>query len=112
MPNKIQKHARVNKDALHQIVCVQEGLSPIGLAALDSNIKDSFDEIDALRGTVQYWESRGAVGDPKERDLIIEAYRIIHGELLGLTARMKELRDRAEMAAGSVEPQRELILSA
>jgi hypothetical protein len=43
---------------------------------------------------------------------VIEAYRIIHGELLGLTARMKELRDRAEMAAGSIEPQRELILSA
>jgi hypothetical protein len=74
----------------------ETSLSYSSFAALECNIQDSFDEIETLRGTVQYWESRRIAANAKERDLVIEAYRVIHGELLGLTARMKELRDRAE----------------
>ena len=79
-------------------------LSSSSFATLQCNIQDSFDEIDALRGTVQYWESRRIAANAKERDLVIEAYRVIHGELLGLTARMKELRDRAEMGLEAASP--------
>ena len=67
-------------------------------AALNANIRESLDEIDILRGTVQYWEGRRAATDPRERDMLVEAFRVMHGELLGLTARMKELLSRAEVA--------------
>ncbi|MGA7329841.1 MAG: hypothetical protein WBX25_36510 [Rhodomicrobium sp.] len=70
--------------------------SPNALTALDANIKDSLEEIEILRGSVQYWESRRAPGDQKEREMLTEAFRIMHGELLGLTVRVRELRDRAE----------------
>ena len=62
--------------------------------AIETNIQESFDEIDILRGTVQYWESRRTATDPRERDMLTEAFRIMHGELLGLTARMKALLER------------------
>jgi hypothetical protein len=74
------------------------GSKPSVLTALESNIQQSFDEIDTLRGTLQYWESRRPATDPRERDMLTEAFRIMHGELLGLTARMKELLERAELA--------------
>jgi hypothetical protein len=63
-------------------------------SALDTNIKESLDEIEMLRGTVQYWESRRPATDLGERATLAEAFRIIHGELLGLAARMKVLIDR------------------
>ena len=66
--------------------------------ALQTNIRESLDEIDILRGTVQYWEGRRAAADSKEREMLVEAFRIMHGELLGLSARMKELLTRAELA--------------
>jgi|SRR5271166_5552454 len=69
------------------------------LAALKTNIRESLDELEMLRGTVQYWESRRAATDPQERHLLAEAFRLMHGELLGLTARMKELLSQAELAA-------------
>jgi len=67
-------------------------------AALETNIQQSLDEIDTLRGTLQYWESRRPATDPKECDLLSEAFRIMHGELLGLTARAKALLERAAVA--------------
>jgi hypothetical protein len=70
------------------------------LSAIESNIQESFDEIDILRGTIQYWESRRTATDPRERERLMEAFRIMHGELLGLTARMKGLLDRATLAPG------------
>src|SRR5215470_1600129 len=68
------------------------------LNAIESNIQESLDEIDILRGTIQYWESRRAATDPEERDRLLEAFRVMHGELLGLTVRMKALLDMAELA--------------
>ena len=68
-------------------------------AALQSNIQESFDEIEILRGTLQYWESRQPATDPRERAMLMEAFRVMHGELLGLTARMKELAEREEQPA-------------
>ncbi len=68
------------------------------IIALETNIQQSLDEIDTLRGTLQYWESRRPATDPKERDMLMEAFRVMHGELLGLTARTKELLERAESA--------------
>ena len=70
------------------------------LSAIETNIRESFDEIDVLRGTVQYWESRRAATDPEEHDRLMEAFRVMHGELLGLTARMKALLDRAGVTSG------------
>jgi hypothetical protein len=70
------------------------------LAALETNIRESFDEIDILRGTIQYWESRRTATSPEERDRLQETFRIMHGELLGLTARVKALLDRAGLAPG------------
>ena len=70
------------------------GTEPGLIRAIETNIQESFDEIDILRGTVQYWESRRTATDPKERVMLAEAFRIMHGELLGLTARMKELLER------------------
>ena len=40
----------------------------------------------------------GTYSDPKERALLMEAFRVMHGELLGLTARTKELLERMEQA--------------
>jgi len=74
------------------------GSKPSLFTALESNIQQSLDEIDTLRGTLQYWESRRPASDPRERDMLTEAFRIMHGELLGLTARTKELLERAELA--------------
>ncbi len=71
------------------------------LAALRTNIRESLDEIEILRGTVQYWESRRAVTDAKERSVLVEAFRVMHGELLGLTARMKDLLNSTELAPGA-----------
>ncbi len=73
---------------------VQAGSEPGVIRAIETNIQESFDEIDILRGTIQYWESRRTATDPKERVMLTEAFRIMHGELLGLTARMKELLER------------------
>jgi hypothetical protein len=70
-------------------------------SALNSNIQESLDEIDILRGTVQYWESRPAAIDPRERAMVTEAYRVMYGELLGLTARIKDLLDRAGRGGGA-----------
>jgi len=67
---------------------------PSLLRAIETNIQESFDEIDILRGTVQYWESRRTATDSKEHIMLTEAFRVMHGELLGLTARMKELLER------------------
>jgi hypothetical protein len=68
------------------------------IEALRTNIQDSLDELDMMRGTLQYWESRRPASDPKERALLMEAFRVMHGELLGLTARTKELLERMEQA--------------
>ncbi len=72
----------------------REGSESSVLRAIETNIQESLDEIDILRGTMQYWESRRIAIDPKERVMLTEAFRIMHGELLGLTARMKELLER------------------
>jgi hypothetical protein len=71
------------------------------LAALKTNIRESLDELEMLRGTVQYWESRRTPTDPQESRLLAEAFRLMHGELLGLTARVKELLSQAELAAAA-----------
>jgi hypothetical protein len=68
------------------------------MAALAANIRESLEEIEILRGTVQYWESRRTATEAKERHLLAEAFRIMHGELLGLTVRMKELLSKTELA--------------
>jgi hypothetical protein len=75
------------------------GGEPGVFAALQSNIQESFDEIEILRGTLQYWESRRPANGPEERAMLTEAFRVMHGELLGLTARTKELIDREEQPA-------------
>lgn len=102
MRNKGQASVRGNgKPDIHNGVNVEghlEGLKPSVFSALETNIQESLDEIDILRGTLQYWESRRPATDPKERDMLTEAFRIMHGELLGLTARTKELLDRTEPA--------------
>ncbi len=99
MTSKMQKYFSINEEIIFDDDA-QEGEdreTPAALlTALNANIKDSLEEIDILRGTVQYWESRRAATDAKERDMLREAFRIMHGELLGLTARMKDLLDRAE----------------
>ncbi|MGO9486967.1 MAG: hypothetical protein ACLPX9_20750 [Rhodomicrobium sp.] len=66
--------------------------------ALQTNIQESFDEIEILRGSLQYWESRRPAADPKERAMLAEAFRVLHGELIGLTARAKELVESVELA--------------
>jgi hypothetical protein len=100
MSSKVHALIDVNEDPI-----VFDGIAYAGgpadckpalLDALTSNVQESFDEIDILRGTVQYWESRRAATDPKEQNLLQEAFRVMYGELLGLTARMKQLLDRAE----------------
>jgi len=70
------------------------------MSAIETNIRESLDEIDVLRGTIQYWESRRAPTDPEERDRLMEVFRVMHGELLGLTARVKALLDRTGLASG------------
>jgi hypothetical protein len=74
---------------------------PTLLSAIEANIRESFDEIDILRGTIQYWESRRTPTDPQERDRLLEAFRIMHGELVGLTARLKGLLDQTGLAQGA-----------
>jgi hypothetical protein len=70
------------------------------MPAIEANIQESLDDIDVVRGSIQYWESRRAATDPEERDRLMEAFRVMHGELLGLTARMKALLDRDALAQG------------
>jgi hypothetical protein len=102
MRSKGQASVRVSgKPIVHSGVTYEgdqpsENLSVI--EALRTNIQDSLDEIDMLRGTLQYWESRRPAADPNERALLMEAFRIMHGELLGLTARMRDLLERMEPA--------------
>ena len=102
MSSKIQESVKVNENLVvfNDLECASgvAGCKPARLGAISTNIQESFDEIDIFRGTVQYWESRGAAIDPMERHMLAEAFRIMHGELLGLTARMKELLDRIELA--------------
>jgi hypothetical protein len=92
------------KAVIDLLACADDDLDHCGsqpltlLAALKTNIRESFDELEMLRGTVQYWESRRAAADIQERALLAEAFRLMHGELLGLTARMKELLSEAELA--------------
>jgi hypothetical protein len=104
MSSKIQASVKLNAQSI-----VYDGVEhdsydadgePKLLSALETNIRESFDEIDTLRGTIQYWESRRTATDPAERDRLMEAFRIMHGELVGLTARMKGLLDRAGLAPG------------
>ena len=63
------------------------------LSALQSNIEETMSEIETLRGSLQYWEGRQPATDPREREMLDEAFRVIHGELVGLTARAKELTE-------------------
>jgi hypothetical protein len=104
MSSKIQASVRLNARSIIFDGAGDGGddtdCEPQLLSAIETNIQESFDEIDILRGTIQYWESRRAATDPEERDRLLEAFRIMHGELLGLTARMKGLLDRAALAPG------------
>ena len=65
---------------------------------LQSNIEETFAEIETLRGSLQYWEGRRPASDPKERALLAETFRVLHGELLGLTARARQLMEAADTA--------------
>ena len=102
MSSKAQASVRTNgKPIVHNGVEYEgeaSGGSPSVATALRSNIQESFDEIDIMRGTLQYWESRRPATDPKERAMLMEAFRVMHGELLGLTARMKDMIERIEPA--------------
>ena len=103
MRRKIQASVKLNAQPIIYNGMEYDGgadSEPGHLSAIETNIRESFDEIDVLRGTIQYWESRRAATDPEERDRLLEAFRIMHGELLGLTARMKGLLDRAALAPG------------
>jgi hypothetical protein len=104
MSSKVQASVRLNAQSIVYDGADHNdddaGSEPSLLRALEINIRESFDEIDILRGTIQYWESRRAASDPEERDRLMEAFRIMHGELLGLTARMKALLDRTGFAPG------------
>jgi hypothetical protein len=104
MSSKVQASVRLNPQSIVYDSADHNGedagSEPTLLRALETNIRESFDEIDILRGTIQYWESRRAASDPEERDRLMEAFRIMHGELLGLTARMKGLLDRTGLAPG------------
>jgi hypothetical protein len=104
MSSKSQASVKINAQPI-----IYDGLQHNGndtdddsefLSAIETNIRESFDEIEILRGTIQYWESRRTATNPEERDRLMEAFRIMHGELLGLTARMKGLLDRAALAPG------------
>ncbi|MGO9544840.1 MAG: hypothetical protein ACLPPF_08610 [Rhodomicrobium sp.] len=101
MSSKIEAFVRINDDPILyeglDLASAESGSGPADLAALNSNIRESLDEIDILRGTIQYWEGRRDPADPKERELLKEAFRIMHGELLGMTARMRELLNRTEL---------------
>ena len=77
----------------------EAGMDPSLFGALNANIEESLEEIDILRGTVQYWESRRPATSEREQAMLVEAFRIMHGELLGLTARVKELLNGAELPA-------------
>ena len=106
MSSKVEFALRASGDSIvfvgEEDRIAEAGDAPFNLlAALNSNIRESLDEIEILRGTVQYWESRRAATDAKERHVLTEAFRIMHGELLGLTARMKDLLTRAELAPGA-----------
>jgi hypothetical protein len=87
----------IHNGAGHEVHLPSE--DPSVFAAVQSNIQESLDELEILRGTLQYWESRPAATDPRERAILTEAFRVMHGELLGLTARTRELIEREEQAA-------------
>src|SRR5271167_108005 len=103
MSSKIKAFVKAGDDRIVyndvEFASGEAGAEPTVFSALNSNIQESLDEIDILRGTVQYWESRPAATGSNERVMLTEAFRIMHGELLGLTARMKQLLDREELAA-------------
>jgi hypothetical protein len=100
MGSKVQASVQTNGNHIEHHGVEYEGEAPGGsrsvASALRTNVQESFDEIDILRGTLQYWESRRPATDPKERAMLTEAFRVMHGELLGLTARMKDLMERME----------------
>jgi hypothetical protein len=104
MSSKVQASVRLNAQSIVYDSADHNGddagSEPNLLRAIETNIRESFDEIDILRGTIQYWESRRAAIDPEERDRLMEAFRIMYGELVGLTARMKGLLDRTGLAPG------------
>ena len=105
MRSKAQASVRGNGKPIEHNGVEYEGEAPGAgrgvAAAIRANIQDSFDEIDILRGTLQYWESRRPATDPSERAALTEAFRVMHGELLGLTARIKDLMERVEPAKKS-----------
>jgi len=105
MRSKAQASVRANGKPIEHNGVEYEGEAPGAgrgvAAAIRANIQDSFDEIDILRGTLQYWESRRPATDPSERAALTEAFRVMHGELLGLTARIKDLMERIEPAKKS-----------
>jgi hypothetical protein len=100
MRSKGQASMRVSgKPIVHNGVEYEGDQASQSLSAIEAvrtNIQDTLDELDILRGTLQYWESRRPATDPTERALLMEAFRVMHGELLGLTARMKDLLERME----------------
>ena len=102
MGSKAHASVQANGNPIEHHGVEYEGEAPGGsrsvAAAIRTNVQESFDEIDILRGTLQYWESRRPATDPKERAMLTEAFRVMHGELLGLTARMKDLMERMEPA--------------
>jgi hypothetical protein len=104
MSSKVRASVKLNPQSIVYDSVEHDGDDADGepnlLSAIETNVRESFDEIDILRGTIQYWESRRDSTDPVERDRLMEAFRIMHGELLGLTARMKGLLDRAALASG------------
>ncbi len=105
MRSKAQASVRANGKPIEHNGVEYEGEAPGAsrgvAAAIRTNVQESFDEIDILRGTLQYWESRRPATDPNERAMLTEAFRVMHGELLGLTARMKDLIERIEPAKKS-----------
>ena len=62
MSSKIQALVKVNEDAIVfndvDFLNGEAECEPTLLSALSANIQESLDEIDILRGTAQYWESR------------------------------------------------------
>ncbi len=100
MSSKLSAFDDVIKEAIDfsKTQSSEAGMDPSLFGALNANIEESLEEIDILRGTVQYWESRRPATAESERAMLLEAFRIMHGELLGLTARMKELLSGVEHA--------------
>ncbi len=103
MSSKIEPFVKLSETpiAYGGVEYIGNGPEPTVLGALQTNIQESLDEIDILRGTLQYWEGRRPAANPREREMLLEAFRIMYGELLGLTTRMKELLNKAELPAGN-----------